>query len=88
MELRTATAGDCALTFALCRPCDESDPTEQRRQASVEEHAQRARLGAQARGGVSVTSGASAGGVWLGWIDGASQTTPVPANDLPWYALV
>jgi hypothetical protein len=35
MELRAAADGS-ALTFTLCRPCYESDPTEQRRQAFVE----------------------------------------------------
>jgi len=45
MELRTAANG-CALTFTLCRACYDADPTEQRRQALVEQHArQRARGG-------------------------------------------
>jgi hypothetical protein len=35
MELRSAANG-WAMTFTLCRPCYDADPTEQRRQAFVE----------------------------------------------------
>jgi hypothetical protein len=35
MELRAAANGS-ALTFTLCRPCHDADPTEQRRQVFVE----------------------------------------------------
>jgi hypothetical protein len=42
MELRAAADGS-ALTFTLCRHCYEADPTEQRRQAFVEQRARERR---------------------------------------------
>ncbi len=45
VELRSLASG-YALTFGLCTRCLNADATAQRRQALVEQHAQRARQGA------------------------------------------